>query len=65
MSQLWFSKSVFTDNKSIFVSNMSNKGVKHVGQLSKTNGKVKSQEEITTEFSLEKNIFLGCNLLML
>ena len=50
------------DSNTVFFSNISNKGINYVGQLFKTNEKIKGWEEITTKLSLEN--ITECSLLM-
>ena len=56
---LWHNKYIKIDNKTIFSSSLSAKGINFVGQLFQNNQQIKKWDELKTEFDLiEKEKFL-------
>ena len=52
---LWHNKYIKIDDKTIFSSSLSAKGINFVGQLFQNNQQIKKWNEIKTEFDLIKN----------
>ena len=51
----WHNKYIKIDNKTIFSSSLSAKGINFVGQLLQNNQQIKKWDELKTEFDLVKN----------
>ena len=52
---LWHNKYIKIDDKTIFSSSLSAKGINFVGQLFQNNQQIKKWDELKTEFDLIKN----------